>query len=132
MNRATFRFRRAVLRGAAFFFASASVCAVLVTPVEGAARDDLSQRWIGTWAASPLRPDPVGTTDQAILSRTGFSNQTLREIVYPHFSGAQVRVRLANTSGDQPLLVDQPVPVGPNRTADVALDRPPDAVRCHR
>jgi lysophospholipase L1-like esterase len=54
-----------------------------------------------------LRPDPVGTTDQAVLSRTGFTDQTLRQIVYPHFSGSQIRVRLANTFGDQPLMVGQ-------------------------
>jgi lysophospholipase L1-like esterase len=70
-------------------------------------RDDASQRWIGTWATSPLRPDPVGTTDQAVVSRTGFTNQTLRQIVYLHFSGSQIRVRLANTFGDQPLMVGQ-------------------------
>src|ERR1700704_2918945 len=81
--------------------------AALVAPTAGAARDDANQRWIGTWATSPLRPDPVGTTDQAVLSRTGFSDQTLRQIVYPHFSGSQIRVRLANTFGDQPLMVGQ-------------------------
>lgn len=41
------------------------------------------------------------------MSRTGFENETLREIVYPHFGGSQVRVRLANTFGDQPLRIGQ-------------------------
>ena len=70
-----------------------------------ASRDDPKQRWIGVWGASPLIPDPVGVTDQAVLSRTGFQDQTLREIVYPHFSGSTVRIRLANTYSDQPLMV---------------------------
>jgi hypothetical protein len=70
-----------------------------------ASRDDVHQRWIGVWSASPLRPDPVGTTDQAVLSRTGFEDQTLREMVYPHFGGDTVRIRLANTYSDAPLQV---------------------------
>src|SRR5713101_4563498 len=81
------RVRRCVV----LILGGAFALAALVAPTAGAARDDANQRWIGTWATSPLRPDPVGTTDQAIQSRTGFSNQTLREIVYPHLSGAQVR-----------------------------------------
>src|SRR5919201_5627209 len=77
-----------------------------VVPSAGAA-DDPGQRWVGAWATSPLRPDPVGTTDAAVLSRTGFQDQTLRQIVSPHFGGSQVRVRLANTFGSQPLLIGQ-------------------------
>jgi lysophospholipase L1-like esterase len=83
-----------------------ALCSVLA-PVAGAVQDDSNQRWIGTWGTSPLRPDPVGTTDQAVLSRTGFTDQTLRQIVYPHYSGTQVRVRLANTFGADPLSVGQ-------------------------
>jgi len=79
----------------------------LVPSTAAASRDDPKQRWIGVWGASPLRPDPVGTTDQAILSRTGFEDQTLREIVYPHFAGSTVRIRLANTYSDQPLQIGE-------------------------
>jgi lysophospholipase L1-like esterase len=79
----------------------------LVAPPAQASRDDPKQRWIGVWGASPLRPDPIGTTDQSIQSRTGFENQTLREIVYPHFAGSTVRVRLSNTFGDQPLAIGE-------------------------
>src|SRR2546423_1300330 len=70
-----------------------------------------SQRWIGTWVTSPLRPDPVGPTDAAVLSRTGFEDQTLRQIVSPHLSGSTLRVRLENTFGDSPLSVG-PVHIG--------------------
>jgi hypothetical protein len=81
---------------------------IALTPaVADAQRDDLNQRWLGAWAASPLRPDPVGTTDAAVLSRNGFQDQTLRQVVYPHAGGAQVRVRLSNTFGSQPLLIGQ-------------------------
>jgi lysophospholipase L1-like esterase len=95
------------LRCAVFAAASAIAIASLLAPVAGAARDDVDQRWIGSWATSPLRPDPVGITDQAVLSRTGFTDQTLRQIVYPHLSGTQFRVRLANTYGAGPLAIGQ-------------------------
>jgi hypothetical protein len=83
---------------------------LLAPPTATASRDDPNQRWIGIWGASPLRPslspaDAIGTTDQAILSRNGFQDQTLREVVYPHFGGNSVRVRLANTYSDQPLTI---------------------------
>src|SRR5438477_10967643 len=94
-------------RRVAFVLAGAFALAALIAPTAGEARDDDGQRWVGTWAASPLRPDPIGTTDQAVLSRTGFTDQTLRQIVYPHFGGSQIRVRLTNTFGDEPLMVGQ-------------------------
>src|SRR5438045_1428173 len=90
------------LRASFVLFAVLALIAAFV-PGSTAARDDPKQRWIGIWGASPLRPDPINTTDQAVLSRTGFENQTLRQIVYPHFYGTTVRVRLANTWSDQPL-----------------------------
>jgi lysophospholipase L1-like esterase len=87
-------------------FAFAALLVQMALPVAASAsRDDPKQHWIGIWGASPLLPDPVGTTDQAVLSRTGFQDQTLREIVYPHFSGTTVRIRLANTYSDRPLMI---------------------------
>jgi len=80
---------------------------LLAPPTATASRDGPEQRWIGIWGASPLRPDPAGTTDPAILSRTGFEDQTLREVVYPHFGGTSIRVRLANTYSDQPLTIGE-------------------------
>ena len=56
--------------------------------------------WLTTWAASPMQASP-GTP----LSAGGFDNQTLREIVYPSAGGSQVRVRLSNVFGTQPLVV---------------------------
>ena len=56
--------------------------------------------WLTTWAASPMQASP-GTP----MSAGGFDNQTLREIVYPSAGGSQVRVRLSNVFGTQPLVV---------------------------
>jgi lysophospholipase L1-like esterase len=56
--------------------------------------------WLTTWAASPMQASP-GTSGSA----AGFNDQTLREIVYPSTGGSQVRVRLSNVFGTQPLVV---------------------------
>ena len=63
---------------------------------------------LGAWSASPQPPDLSG------ISRSGFHDQTLRLIVYSHFPGTRVRIRLSNTFGTTPLTIGQ---------ADVALQR---------
>jgi len=50
--------------------------------------------WVAAWAASPLGG---GTT--------GFSNQTVRNIIYTSISGSEVQVRLSNTFGSGPVEV---------------------------
>ncbi|HEY2200894.1 MAG TPA: hypothetical protein VGH56_03320, partial [Solirubrobacteraceae bacterium] len=54
---------------------------------------------MSTWAASPQTAIP-GSTDAS-----GFSNQTIRNIVFTSVSGDLVRVRFTNTFGDQPLQI---------------------------
>ena len=51
-----------------------------------------NQHWVGTWATSPQ-------------SRTGvsFNDQTLRMIVRTSIGGPEVRVRISNAYGTQPL-----------------------------
>jgi lysophospholipase L1-like esterase len=80
---------------------------LLAPPAAATSRDDPNQRWIGIWGASPQQPDPDGAGDPAVLDRTGFEDQTLREIMYPHFGGTSIRVRLANTYSDQPLTIGE-------------------------
>jgi lysophospholipase L1-like esterase len=55
------------------------------------------EHWVATWAASP-QPPIAGN-----LSRRGFADQTVREIVDPSAGGAIVRVRLSNSFGAAPL-----------------------------
>src|SRR6202158_2910329 len=58
--------------------------------------DDGAQRWGTTW-----------TTANAASDRpTGFSNQTLREIVHTTIGGSAVRIRLSNTFGTRALRLD--------------------------
>ena len=53
--------------------------------------------WIASWAASPQAPFPTG------ISMTGFTNQTLRQIVFTSLGGDFVRVRFTNEFSDRPL-----------------------------
>jgi lysophospholipase L1-like esterase len=55
--------------------------------------------WIATWGASP-QPATGGN-----LSRAGFRNATVREIVLTSAGGVSVRVRLTNAFGSAPLRV---------------------------
>ena len=55
---------------------------------------------VGTWTTSSQPPtEEAGFTD-------GFSNQTIRNIVRTSVGGSDVRIRLANTYGEDPLTID--------------------------
>jgi len=64
--------------------------------------------WIGTWAAAQVAPAATG------LSRTGFRNVTVRDIVHTSAGGSEIRLRLSNLFGTRPLAIDD---------VRVALDR---------
>ena len=55
--------------------------------------------WLATWGASPQAAAPGN------LSRAGFRNVTLREIVLISAGGVRVRVRLTNAFGAAPLRI---------------------------
>jgi lysophospholipase L1-like esterase len=55
--------------------------------------------WVGTWTTPPQAQGP------AAANAASFNNQTLRMIVRTSIGGHQVRVRLSNTFGTQPLAV---------------------------
>jgi len=69
------------------------VCLLLVPNLAAAPKDN----WIGTWATAPQAslPGHVET----------FRNQTLRLIVHTSAGGKQVRIKISNTFGDQPLVI---------------------------
>jgi lysophospholipase L1-like esterase len=56
--------------------------------------------WVTSWAASPMAPSA-----QSSQSQLGFSNQTIRDIVYPSVGGGEVRVRFSNEFGTAPLII---------------------------
>lgn len=53
--------------------------------------------WAGTWSASPAPPGSAG------ISRQGFAGQTVRMAVRTSIGGSQLRVRLSNAFGAQPV-----------------------------
>ena len=104
--------------------ASASILAAaalaLTTPLSSTANDgwqryhdQRDRSWIGTWAASPQAPD---TTE---LPNAGFTNQTLRQVVFTSHRGDVVRVRFTNEFSDRPLTIG---------AAQVALAAPGGAI----
>jgi lysophospholipase L1-like esterase len=65
----------------------------------GGARGSGLSRWVTTWGASPQAAVPGS------LAATGFTNQTVRNIVFTSVGGNAVRIRLTNTFGSSPLAV---------------------------
>ncbi|MCW2934960.1 MAG: secreted protein, partial [Actinomycetia bacterium] len=55
--------------------------------------------WVATWAASPMA---ASDSEQA---EKGFSNQTIREIIYTSVGGEALRVHLSNLFGSRPLTI---------------------------
>jgi lysophospholipase L1-like esterase len=84
------RFKHALRR---LFLAIALLA--LAGPLPAAARE--SEKWIGSWSASPQHPMP-GAAET-------FDNQTLRLIVHTSVGGARVRIRISNLFGDAPLTI---------------------------
>jgi lysophospholipase L1-like esterase len=76
--------------------------AVLDSDAPAAATPDpvpAGSHWLATWGASP-QASTAGN-----LSRAGFRNATIREIVLTSAGGVRVRVRLTNAFGSAPLRI---------------------------
>ena len=67
-------------------------------------RDWRGERWVGTWAAAMHAPS-AGFGEEFPSQFFEFDQQTVRQIVRTSIGGDQVRVRLANTFGDVPLVI---------------------------
>ena len=57
--------------------------------------------WVATWAASPMQ----GTALESATAYAGFSNQTVRNIIYTSVGGDELRLQVSNTFGTTPLTV---------------------------
>jgi lysophospholipase L1-like esterase len=64
-------------------------------------------RWVSTWAASPSPATPPSLTSASDFSSAGFSDQTIRNIVWASAAGRSARVRLSNVFGTQPVTFSQ-------------------------
>jgi lysophospholipase L1-like esterase len=67
-------------------------------------RDWRGERWVGTWAAAMHAPS-AGFGEEFPSQFFEFDRQTVRQIVRTSIGGDHVRVRLANTFGDVPLVI---------------------------
>ena len=73
-------------------FATAVICAIAVLATKPAAfASGDNDHWVGTWSAALHQPSPGPPG----LTNTGFTNQTLRQIVHTSVGGTRVRVRLS-------------------------------------
>jgi lysophospholipase L1-like esterase len=77
---------------------------VLCTQPSPAKPKPTQQRWVGTWASSPLLDAHAGNAEQlaAPSERPGV---TLREVVRVSMGGETVRVRFSNLCGTGPLVI---------------------------
>jgi len=67
-------------------------------------RDWRGERWVGTWATAMHAPSE-GFGEEFPSQFFEFDKRTVRQIVRTSIGGDQVRVRLANTFGDVPLVI---------------------------
>ena len=63
--------------------------------------------WTGTWAASPQQARPAGLTGSGDPTVTGFSDQTIREIVHVSIGGSALRLHLSDAFSQHPLQVGE-------------------------
>lgn len=94
------------LAGMAFLdrrIALAQQATPVATPLP-AARDWQAEHWVGTWATGQHIPGP-GFGEEFPSQIIELGNRTLRQIVRVSIGGDQVRVRLANTFGDEPIAI---------------------------
>jgi lysophospholipase L1-like esterase len=62
--------------------------------------------WVASWGASPSPATPAGLLPGDI-SAAGFTNQTIRDIVFTSVGGSPARVTISNSFGAAPLRVGQ-------------------------
>jgi lysophospholipase L1-like esterase len=87
----------AVLAGAALVVGGAT----MLPAASSASPSHARSGWVATWAASPMQ----GTALESSMANAGFSNQTVRNIVYTSVGGDELRVQVSNTFGTAPLTV---------------------------
>lgn len=77
--------------------------------------------WIGAWSASQTEAWTTVDWDGG-FSQDGFENETIRMIVNPTASGKEVRIRLSNEFGEQPLTFEKVTVADTEEDAAVVAD----------
>lgn len=93
--------------GLATLTVAAMAGALSMPAAAGAATTAGHARWVSTWAASPMAATPPSLTSPDDFSSAGFSDQTVREIVWASAGGRAARVRLSNVFGTRPVTFRQ-------------------------
>jgi lysophospholipase L1-like esterase len=76
----------------------AFVCAAMLLVVTGQMKAQVPVHWVGSWAASQQLPETQNLVDAELLR-----DATLRQVVHLTVGGSQLRLRLSNAFGTQPL-----------------------------
>ncbi|HEY0636850.1 MAG TPA: SGNH/GDSL hydrolase family protein [Pseudonocardiaceae bacterium] len=111
----------------------ASVALAIATPVLASSGSSVAQEngpdggpapeWVGSWATALTGAEPTG------VSRTGFTNQSVRMIVRVSVGGEQVRIRLANVYGEGAVTIGSASVAMPNLGTPAVHDIVPDTLR---
>ena len=62
------------------------------------------ERWLATWASSPLEA-PARPLPDSVDRRPIYANRTLRQVIHTSIGGNRVRIHLSNEYGDRPLVI---------------------------
>ena len=92
--------------------ASATVLAgVFAFPGAGAAASSgthgTASKWVATWAASAMAATPASLAAADDFSSAGFTDQTIRDVIWTSVGGQATRIRLSNRFGTQPVTFSQ-------------------------
>jgi lysophospholipase L1-like esterase len=74
------------------------LCLSMVLVATGQIKAQATLHWVGSWAASQQVPEPQNSVDSELLR-----DATLRQIVHLTVGGSQLRVRVSNAFGTEPL-----------------------------
>lgn len=67
-----------------------------------------ASHWLATWSASPQAATPSNLAFiPGDVSAIGFTNQTIRNVVFTSVGGSELRVRLTNSFGSQPVTFNE-------------------------
>jgi lysophospholipase L1-like esterase len=97
---------------------TAALAGTLSSPANSASagepRPEAGQ-WVTAWAASPMAATPTSLASPDDFSAAGFTNRTVRDIVWASVAGWSARVRLSNLFGTGSVTFDE-VDIGVART----------------
>jgi lysophospholipase L1-like esterase len=104
---------RTGLRAGAAVLASGALAAAAALALSGATASASTAAsghsgWVTSWAASPMAATPASlVTAPNDFSAAGFTDQTVRNIVWTSVGGQAARIRLSNQFGTQPVTFTQ-------------------------